>query len=176
MKDKFEIFVRGAVSNTVSTFPQHSEQNWVAINGKLQKKYVKRRFFRLGIAASILLVMGTSLFFVFHGQNAAMDYYAKTTNEINETVYNYSYLIDVKYNQITQIENIDREYFKLFFDEMDLLDKEYERYLNDAEQFGFQEDIVRAMLENQQKKLLIINRLLFEIKKTKNYENNKFSI
>jgi len=175
MKDKFEIFVRGAVLNTPG-FTQHSGQNWTAINGKLQKKYAKRRFFRLGIAASILLVMGTGLFFVFQGQNAAADYYAKTTNEINESVCNYSYLVDVKYNQITKIENLDKEYFKLFFDELERLDKEYERYLNDTEQFGFQEDIVRAMLENQQKKLLIINRLLFEIKKTKNYENNKFSI
>jgi len=58
---------------------------------------------------------------------------------------------------------------------MSKLDIEYNTYLQDTKRLGLQEDIVRAMIENQQRRLLVLNRLLNEIKKVKNYENIKIS-
>ncbi len=175
MKDRFEIFIKDAVTNT-SVYSPQKQNIWTAIDHKLHKRIINKRVLSLKIAASILLLIGVSMYFVHHKQKAALNYYNETVLEISETTNYYANLIDVEYKKITETKNLNKAYYKLFFDEIELLDKEYNDYIKDAKQFGFQEDIVRALLNNQQQKLIIINRLLIEIKKVKDYENRKINI
>jgi hypothetical protein len=95
---------------------------------------------------------------------------------LNETKFYYAGLIDEKFKQITETKNLDKEYFQLFFDEMLRLDQEYKMYLTDSKTYGFQEDIVRAMIENQRRKLQLLNRLENEIQKVQNYEKRRITM
>ena len=175
MNDNFEIFVKDAILNQTSYLSQN-HQSWMAIEKKLRKRKTKKHILYFGIAASILLFTGLGALFIQHENNPAVDYYTATTLEINETEYYYASLIDIKYRQIAETKSFNKEYFQPFFDEMEQLDNEYAVYLNDAREFGFQEDITRAMINNQQRKLQILNRLLEEINKIKEYENRNINI
>jgi len=174
MNDNFEIFVKNAVLSS-STQQQTQQQSWIAINNRLGKQKKKKRFWYFGIAASLLIAISLGSVFLLQNNSLSEDYNSITNHEISETEYYYANLIELKYQQIAKTNNIDKEYFQLFFDEMSKLDIEYNTYLQDTKRLGLQEDIVRAMIENQQRRLQVLNRLLNEIKKVKNYENIKIS-
>lgn len=170
MNDNFEIFIKNAVLNS-STHQQKQQQSWIAIDNKLRKQKNNKRIWYFGIAASLLITISLGSVFLLQNNYSAKYYHSITNNEINETEYYYANLIELKYQQIANTNNLNKEYFQLFFDEMNKLDAEYNTYLQDAKSFGLQDDIVRAMVKNQQRRLQVLNRLLNEIKKVKNYEN-----
>ena len=174
MNSKFEVFIKKAIKNTSVSLPP-SEKSWVAIENKIRKRRIWKIVARLSIAASVLLLIGLGYLFS-QGDNKSRDYCDATTLELNETTMYYSGLIDVKYKQLSQIENIDKEYFQLFFTELEQLDDKHKIYLEDIGKYGLQVDIVRALVENQRQKLVVLNRLLNEIEKVRSYENMDHNI
>ena len=175
MNDNFEILLKDAIVKTASSSP-NQEDSWVAIGNKMRKQKSKRRFLYWSMAALVLLFLGMAELLFVQENAATNDYYTQTTLELNETKFYYAGLIDEKFNQITKTKNLDKEYFQLFFDEMLRLDQEYKMYLTDSKTYGFQEDIVRAMIENQRRKLQLLNRLENEIQKVQNYEKRKITM
>jgi len=175
MNDDFEILIKDTMKKKVVSTPG-LEDNWAAIGAKIRKQKMKRRFFLSGMAALLMLFAGlTGLLFV-QENNGDVDYYAQTAFEWNETNYYYTVLFDEEFRQIVEIENLDKEYFQLFFDELGQLDQEYKIYLDESKTYGFQEGIIRAMVENQRRKLQILKRLENEIQKVQTYENRKITM
>jgi hypothetical protein len=174
MNNKFEEFIKETIKNTSGSLPP-SEKSWAAIENKIRKRRVWIIVARLSVAASVLLLIGLGYLFL-QDDNKSQAYCDATTLELNETTMYYSGLIDVKYKQLTQIKNIDKEYFQLFFTELEQLDEKQKMYLNDLRNYGPQVDIVRALVENQRQKLLVLNRLLNEIEKVRSYENKDHNI
>lgn len=175
MDSKFEIFIKEKVLSPSEPSSIHSN-SWDSVDKKLRRNVRRKLIVRMSIAASLLLMIGLGSGLLMNNQNQTTDYYSDTIQELNETSNYYGNQIEAKYTLLADFENLDKEYFKVFFDELEELDKDYEAYLNDAKAFGFQEDIARALVNNLQRKLQIINNLLIEIKKVNDYENRKISI
>lgn len=175
MKDKFEIFVKDAVTG-IPPNSIDSERKWLALDKQLRRRTIQKRIVKYSLAATVLIMVSLSVIMISRQQNHSSDYYADALAEVNEASFYYACKMDEMYDQIAQFENLDHEYFQLFYDELEQLDKEYEQYLQDAQEFGFQEEILRALICTQRQKLLILNRLLEEITKVKDYESKKYSI
>jgi len=173
MKDRFEEYVKAAMLKDSGVAPD-MENVWTAVDDKLRGRKTRRRIVYFSIAASVLLLAGLGIVFS-PGSSPAADYCMQVSQELNETNFYYTGLIEQKYRQLDINGNVDKSYFQVYFDEMDQLDRDYQNYLEEIRKFGFQEDIVRAMVENQRQKLMILNRLIQEIQKIKSYENRKIN-
>jgi hypothetical protein len=173
MKDRFEVFVKAALLKDSVVAPD-MENVWTAVDDKLRVRKTRRRIVYFSIAASVLLLAGLGIVF-YPGSSPAADYCIQVSEELNETNFYYTGLIEQKYRQLEVSGKIDKVYFQVYFDEMDQLDRDYQNYRDEIRKYGFQEDIVRAMVENQRRKLMILNRLIQEIQKVKSYENRKIN-
>lgn len=176
MKDKFEISVKKAVDKN-GTLLQDKEIVWKGIEHKMQKSKVRRLYFRLSIAASILIVAGIGTLFLSANRKSKVinDYYCEVSAELSQTEFYFAQMIEQKRKEVDNESIPDKKYFDPFFDEIDRLDKQYEEYKKELAKFGYQEELIRAIILNRQQQLDVLNRLLTEIKKVKNYENRKKS-
>jgi hypothetical protein len=176
MKDKFEISVKKAVDKN-GTFLQNKEIVWKGIEQKMQKSKVRRLYFRLSIAASILIIAGIGTLIISANRNSKVinDYYCEVSAELSQTEFYFAQMIEQKRKEVDNESIPDKKYFDPFFDEIDRLDKQYEEYKKELAKFGYQEELIRAIILNRQQQLDVLNRLLTEIKKVKNYENRKKS-
>lgn len=79
-------------------------------------------------------------------------------------------LVDLKWNEVRQQlpeENTDLQFL---LDELNELDEIYTTYQKDLNQTIDNEPVIRAMLDNYEKRIRILNRLVLEIEKQKRYE------
>ena len=174
MKTKFEKLIKKIIGNGKEPFPE-KEIAWKGIEQKLQKNKTRKLVVRISIAASFLILIGTGTF-LFNSSTqpkVASNYYTKMSEELSVTEYYYTGLIENKKQQIENTEPYDKDFFKPFIDELSILDAQYLNYKKALDDFGYREELIRALIENQQQKLEILNRLLSEIQKVKNYENRK---
>ena len=174
MKDKFEILIKKIIGSGKESFPE-KEIAWKGIEQKLQKNKKGKLIISISIAACFLILFGTGTFLFNNTKQSVVvsDYYAKMSEELLEVEYYYTGLIDNKQQQIENSGPYDKDFFQAFLDELNLLDEQHENYKTAVNNFGYREELVRALIENQQQKLNILNRLLSEIQKVKNYENRK---
>lgn len=174
MKNKFEIIIKRIIGNDKESFPE-KEIVWKGIEQKFQKQKTRKLVVKISIAASILILIGTGTF-LFNSSTqpkAASDYYANMLEELSVTEYYYTGLIENKKQQIENTGPYDKDFFKPFIDELTVLDAQYLNYKTALDDFGCREELIRALIENQQQKLEILNKLLSEIQKIKKYENRK---
>ncbi len=176
MKDKFEKSVKKTIEEN-RTFLKDKEVAWKGIEHKIQKVKTRRLFTRLSIAATILIIAGIGILIISANRNskAINDYYCEVSSELSQTEFYFAQMIEQKMEEVDNESIPDKEYFSPFFDEIDILDKQYEEYKKELAEFGYQEELIRAIILNQQQKIDVLNRLLIEIKKIKNYENRKKS-
>ncbi len=174
MKDKFEISVKKIMTNTYDTLPE-KETVWKGIDQKLHRNKVRRLFIRISMAASILIIVGitTLMTTVNRTPKYITDYYCEVSAELSETEFYFANLIEEKKQQIDYEDISSKQLFQPFFNEIEELDNQYEQYKKDIDKYGFQEELIRAIIETQQQKLDVLNRLLLEIQKIKSYENRK---
>jgi len=174
MKDKFEILIKKIIGSSNEPFPE-KEIAWKGVEQKLQKNKTRRLIVSISIAAGFLILIGTGTFLLnsTNQPKVVSDYYAKMSEDLLEIEYYYTGLINDKQQQIENSGPYDKDFFKPFIDELDLLDEQYGNYKIALNNFGYREELLRALVENQQQKLEILNRLLSEIQKVKNYENRK---
>lgn len=174
MKDRFEMSVK-KTANESKTHLQEKDIVWKAIEQKLHKSKVRKLYIKISVAASIIIIAGiTALMTINNRPNDKIaDYYCEISAELSETEFYYASLIEEKKQLIEKEGLADKQNFQPFFDEMDELDKQFDQYKKDISKYGYQEELIRAMIENQQQKLDVLNRLLLKIKKIKHYENRK---
>jgi hypothetical protein len=129
----------------------------------------------LSLAATILiLVTGGAWLTVWMQQcDESTNYYAQVSGELAETEFYFARLIEEKQQQIDEAGTADPNFFGPFYEEIILLDKEFKNYKTELKALGCQEELIRAMIDNQQQKLEVLNRLLIEIQNINNYENRK---
>ncbi len=174
MKDKFERLIKKVTGNFDEPF-REKEIAWKGVEQKLHKYKKRKLSIRLGIAASLIILVGSgTIFFVNNNQpTGAADYCYKVSEDLSETEFYYSGLIEDKQQQIKNARPYDKDLFKPFFNELNQLDHQYKTYKTELNDFGYREELIRALIENQQQKLNVLNKLLSKIQKIKNYENRK---
>jgi hypothetical protein len=174
MKDKFEIFIKTQIESHNKTFDE-KDKVWKGVERRLHRRRIRRFAIRLSVAATLLILItgGVWLAVWIPQSNESAKHYAQVSGELAETEFYFARLIEQKQQQIDAITPVDKEFFRPFFEEIDLLDKEFLNYKTELKALGCQEELIRAMIDNQHQKLEILNRLLIEIKKINNYENRK---
>ena len=174
MKDRFEIFIKKSGEGPLETF-EGKETTWKRIDEKLHRKKTRKLFVRLSAAAGILILIGIGTISLRMNERPkyVMDYCSGISRELSETEFYFANIIEGKEKEIENTGDYDKDFFQTYIDELNELDKQYESYKGEIENFGFQEELIRAMIENQQEKIELLNRFLSEIKKIKHYENRK---
>ncbi len=174
MKDKFENYIKTQIEADDEKF-EAKEQVWKGVEHKLQRKRIRRFNFRLSLAAGLILLIasGTWLSLWMNNCDANISYCLQVSGELAETEFYFARLIEEKQQEISATEPFDKSFFDPFFDELQLLDKQYQEYKTEIETLGCQEELVQAMIENQHQKLDILDRLLIEIRKINTYEKRK---
>ena len=176
MYDKFERSIKEAAENFHKPF-REKEVAWKGIEQKLHQHKRRRLGVRLSIAASLLILIGAGTVFLMNSNNSeskrAASYYYKISEDLSETEFYYSMLIENKQQQVKKDMPFDKDLFKPFFIELSELDHQYKAYKSELNSYGYHEELIRALIVNQQQKLHVLNRLLTEIQKVKSYENRK---
>ncbi len=173
MKEQFEISVKKILENQNHTLST-KEVVWKGIEQRLHNNRTRKLAITFAASATVIILLGLTVLFINHRQSATINtnYFCTTDSELSETEYYYAYLVEKKQQQLDS-EPFNIAFFKPFFDKINELDKQYKEYKNDLQKYGYQEQLVRAMIETRQQKIEVLNRLLIEINKVKSHEKRK---
>ena len=149
---------------------QNSEADEVVF--KFKKSSISR-FKSWAIAASILLVMSyLSIFYLNNKSDTIEQIIADVAPQYGDKMVQYTCLIESKREEIKQIETHDPVMYKEFATEIEKLNQDYQNLQTELSQTPNQEDLVKAMVQNLQVQLDILNRQLMIIEKVKKYQKN----
>jgi len=150
---------------------------WDGINHELNKKRIgKTGIFWKAAAIIIFLVSST---YVLHNEfyPSAPDIYNITLSQIEPAfagrVTNYKVDFENKMEQLDAMKPFDAKLLEVFFTELSSLDEMYKEYQEDYSNYGYNEQLLRAMLDYYEKRVRVLDRMLMEIQKQKDYEKRK---
>ncbi len=161
-RDRFKEFVH-AHREEFENQQQDFEQIWQGIESRLPAKsgFVLNRW--VGLAASVLLLALLSWTFINQTR------YEMPT-EMQETEQHYVHLINLKMEELSEHQNrVDQ----LIWEDLEMLDREYQQLKRDLKEQADQEEVARAMVENQRSKLQILDQILQEIESKSEYHDVK---
>jgi hypothetical protein len=125
------------------------------------------------IAASVLLVTGyLSVFYLNNKSDSTEQIVAEVAPQYGDKMVQYTSLIETKREEIKQIETHDPVMYQEFATEIEKLNQDYQNLQTELSQTPNQEDLVKAMVQNLQVQLDILNRQLKIIEKVKEYQKN----
>lgn len=125
------------------------------------------------IAASLIVLIGYfSAFYLNNKSNSTEQIVANVAPQYGDKMVQYTSLIESKRVEIKQIETHDPEMYKEFASEIEKLNQDYKNLQIELSQIPNQEDLVKAMVQNLQVQLDILNRQLMIIEKVKQYRKN----
>ena len=125
------------------------------------------------MAASLTVLVGYVLaFYMNNKSNSTEQIIADVAPQYGDKMVQYTSLIESKRIEIKQIETHDPEMYKEFASEIEKLNQDYQSLQTELSQTPNQEDLVKAMVQNLQVQLDILNRQLKIIEKVKQYQKN----
>ncbi len=152
-QDQFKEFV----ASNREAFEAHNQdfqEIWTEIERGLEKQVSPWRtnWMRVAAAVLVLIVCGWSVF--SYQSRVEIPY------ELQETEQHYSRLINLKLEKLSAHQNnIDA----LIWEDLEVLDREYEELKRDLIEGIDQEEVAQAMVENQIAKLEILGHILEEL-------------
>ena len=147
---------------------QKSESDEIVI------KFKKSSISKLKIwamAASLIILIGyVSVFYVNNKPDSTQQIVAEVAPQYGDKMVQYTSLIESKREEIKQIETHDPVMYKEFATEIEKLNLDYRNLQTELTETPNQEDLVKAMIQNLQVQLDILNRQLKIIEKVKEYQ------
>ena len=123
------------------------------------------------MAASLILLIGyVSVFYVNNKPDSTQQIIAEVAPQYGDKMVQYTSLIESKREEIKQIQTHDPVMYKEFATEIEKLNSDYQNLQTELTQTPNQEDLVKAMVQNLQVQLDILNRQLKIIDKVKEYQ------
>ena len=123
------------------------------------------------MAASLTLLIGyVSVFYLNNKSNSTEQIVAEVAPQYGDKMVQYTSLIESKRVEIKQIETHDPVMYQEFATEIEKLNLDYQNLQTELSQTPNQEDLVKAMVQNLQVQLDILNRQLKIIEKVKEYQ------
>ncbi len=123
------------------------------------------------MAASLVLLIGyISVFYLNNKSDSTEQIVAEVAPQYGDKMVQYTSLIESKREEIKQIETHDPVMYKEFATEIEKLNLDYQNLQTELSQTPNQEDLVKAMVQNLQVQLDILNRQLKIIEKVKEYQ------
>lgn len=173
MKENLEKYLKEKRQNLDVDLPD-DDFIWQGIQSGMKKKRTigSNIFWK---AAAILLFVVSTTYVVYNevGKRTPQVTLASISPELQEQE---AELIQTAQNKwkIIQASNDDLTQLQFLFKELDDLEGIYKSYEKDLNEVGANEFIVRALLDYHSKKIRILDNILHEIEKQKNYENTEF--
>jgi hypothetical protein len=125
------------------------------------------------MAASLVLLIGyVSVFYLNNKSDSTEQIVAEVAPQYGDKMVQYTSLIESKREEIKQIETHDPVMYKEFATEIEKLNQDYQSLQTELTETPNQEDLVKAMVQNLQVQLDILNRQLKIIKKVKEYQKS----
>jgi hypothetical protein len=150
---------------------------WGTVHHELQKKKEKR-IQLIKWAAASLLVFFTIGALVRH--EIVVQRQITSLSQINSDLANkeadYKNQIDSKWSQFTSIKTGESPIEPMLMNELKLLDTIYSKGLEEFKNTAYNERAVIILLETYEKRLRIIEQLIYEKQKQKNYENKNIQV
>lgn len=165
-EDQFKQFVESHREG-FETSDQDFQKIWMEIDKALDSRPMSGySWMKVAAALLVLLLSGWTIFVLQTRDQMPL--------ELQETEQHYVNLIQVKMEQLQPHQNtIDA----LIWEDLEMLDREYDVLKKDLKQEIDQEEVAQAMIENQRLKLEILNQILTEIEsKTKAEDENNVEI
>ena len=137
-----------------------------------KKKIVFRQKY-WAMAASVALLIGCFWVYnhTFKTENTDK-IIAKVSPEFGDRMVQYASLIERKREEIREIETQNPVLYKEFASEIENLNQDYQNLKAELPQTPNQEELVKAMIQNLQVQLDILNKQLSIIQKIKDYQKN----
>jgi hypothetical protein len=176
MKSKFEEFLKNNRQQLDVESPD-DQLIWGGINSELRQKpkSVFRNFWK---AAAVILLLMSSGYFIYNEFFKSQPLvYTISLSDIDpnyavmET--NYLLVIDNKMQELGQVSSSSIENITVYREELINLDEMYEEYQHDFVELGENERLIMAMMDYYEKKMRVLDRMLMEIQKQKDYENRQ---
>jgi hypothetical protein len=125
------------------------------------------------MAASLVLLIGYSLVFYLNNKSDSTEQIvAEVAPQYGDKMVQYTSLIEGKREEIKQIEAHDPVMYKEFATEIEKLNQDYQNLQTELPKTPNQEELVKAMIQNLQVQLDILNRQLIIIQKVKEYQKS----
>jgi len=145
---------------------------WEGIKGGMDKKQQSLPPWFWKVAAIFIFVVSATYFVV--NETSEKQVVIVTLSDISEDLgtqeAQLKHTADLKWEEVQKQlpgENTD---FQFLFEELNELDTIYNTYQKDLNNTLDNEPVIRAMLDHYEKRIKILNRLLFEIEKQKYHE------
>ena len=179
MKSKFEEYLENNRQNLDVEDPD-DQLIWDGINNDLRSK-PKARLRNFWKAAAILLLLISSTYFVYNEffkpeQKIHSVSLSDIEPEFATMEVNYLLMIDDKLQKLNRTNHSEVENFRMYFEELENLEDMYREYQADFQQLGKNERLIMAMMDYYEKKMRILDRMLMEIQKQKDYETRQEQI
>jgi hypothetical protein len=160
-RDSFKAFVD---TNRVEfeTRGQDFQDIWGNIENELDSNRGSgiSRWMRVAAAVLVLALAGWSVVSYQMGD--------QMPNEVQEAEQHYFRLINVKMEQLSvHHKSVDA----MIWEDLEMLDQEYDLLKNDLKERADQEEVAQAMIENQMAKLEILDQILNEIESKSDQKN-----
>jgi len=179
MKSKFEDKIRSQ-RQLLDVDEPDDALIWEGINRELhQKRIVSSSLFWK--AAAILIFVSASSYFVYREfLSPRQNIYNITLSDIapgySLQVSAYQTAIDEKWSEFERVKPFDTSQFRFFFKEIEELDHLYRQCQEDYHKLGSNEGLIKVMLDNYEKRVRILDRMLMEIQKQKDNEERQKQI
>ncbi|MFC2096180.1 hypothetical protein ACFLQ3_00600 [Bacteroidota bacterium] len=150
---------------------------WTGISHSINKRSKQGRFFTLKIAAAIILVIALSFitYQVTSLRSNQQLILAKIDPNLAKQEAQFQNQIKTYY-QVLQKSNYDEDLLATSFNDLEYIDTLINKYSEDLSKYGPNPKLVNSLMDLYQKKIRMLNRMLNEIEKTQEYENNKTNI
>ena len=150
---------------------------WDGINNDLGKKRIGKSSMIWKAAAIIIFLVSSTYILYNEFYRSGSGIYNITLSEIEPAyagkVAIYSVDFENKMKMVDAMKPFDAKLLEAFFTELGSLDNMYREYQEDFSNYGYNERLLRAMLDYYEKRVRVLDRMLMEIQKQKDYEKRK---
>ncbi|PKP11002.1 MAG: hypothetical protein CVU09_04265 [Bacteroidetes bacterium HGW-Bacteroidetes-4] len=150
----------------------NTEYLWLGISRRMERKPLLRLHTLKSIAAVLVLFVAVGVF-VRHElmMQKQITSLSQINQELAEREQQYKNQVEEKWAQFTSLPDYESPMEVLLIEELNQLDILYQNGLKDIYETGYNERAVFLLLDTYEKRLRIIEKLIYEKQKQKNYEN-----
>ena len=150
---------------------------WTGISHSINKKPNRSRFLLLKIAASVIIIV-TLAFITYQLTSLQRNQELILANiDPNLAKQEAQFQTQIKtYYDILQQTNYSEDLLTESFNDLEYIDTLISKYSNDLSTNGPNPRLLNSLMDLYQKKIRLLDRMLNEIEKNKQYENDKTNI
>ena len=170
---KFEEYIRN-MRPMLDTEQPDEEHIWIGISNSL-KVQRQTHYWKYALLAAAMIVIAFTAGYHFTKKSEQHLIFVNIDPKLAKQEAEFVKLISDYTRQIER-ENYDLETLPTTPAILKDLDRLLEAYSADLRQYGADPELIRTLLDLYEKKIMLLNRMLNEIKIEKDHENNKFVI